>query len=153
MEWAREHKVRPPEFAIADARRTGIDLAWLEDMIAHGTVTHLKSVHGMICAVAEKPAAEPGVAGSLTRPGKLCCCTKRHQNSNSNSTTTSRVIGWKALNCQGHSANWLAALPTLISANREQSHELPLIEWLGPALSENANRSGDLPAIPPPRRA
>src|SRR3954453_10842217 len=27
--WAREHKVRPPEYAIAEARRDGIDVAWL----------------------------------------------------------------------------------------------------------------------------
>src|SRR5215212_7047907 len=29
MVWAREHKVRPPDYAIAAARRARIDLAWL----------------------------------------------------------------------------------------------------------------------------
>src|SRR6188472_3434549 len=29
MEWARVHGVRPPEYAIAEARRARIDLAWL----------------------------------------------------------------------------------------------------------------------------
>src|SRR5262245_30068896 len=30
MAWAREHNVRPPEYAIAEARSAGVDLAWLE---------------------------------------------------------------------------------------------------------------------------
>src|SRR5882757_8124810 len=29
FDWAREHKVRPPEYAIAAAKTTGIDLCWL----------------------------------------------------------------------------------------------------------------------------
>src|SRR5215813_11066218 len=29
MAWARVHGVRPPDYAIAEARRTRIDLAWL----------------------------------------------------------------------------------------------------------------------------
>src|SRR5436190_14983308 len=37
FEWAREHKVRPPEFAIDEARRTGVDLAWLQDITAPGS--------------------------------------------------------------------------------------------------------------------
>jgi hypothetical protein len=151
MEWAREHKVRPPEFAIADARRTGINLAWLGDVTAHGTATHLNGVRGMICTIVDKPPAEPGAAGAFTRAHVRCCCAKRHENANSNSTRRGLIIGWKALNCQGQSANWVAAVPGLISANREQSIELPLIKWLGPALSEVADHSVDLPAIPPPK--
>src|SRR5262249_1134203 len=30
MDWARENGVRPPEYAIADARSAGINLAWLD---------------------------------------------------------------------------------------------------------------------------
>jgi hypothetical protein len=39
----------------------------------------------------------------------------------------------------------------MVSADCGQSDQLPLIEWLGPAVSETADRAGDLPAIPPPK--
>ena len=31
MDWAREHGVRPPEYAIDEARRQRIDLCWLDE--------------------------------------------------------------------------------------------------------------------------
>jgi hypothetical protein len=55
------------------------------------------------------------------------------------------------LKCQGHSANWLAALPTLISVDAALLLELSPIAWLGPAVSEHAGRCAALPAIPPPK--
>jgi hypothetical protein len=152
MEWAREHKVRPPEFAIADARRTGINLAWLEDMTAHGTAAHLNGVHGMTCTIVDKPPAEPGAAGSFTRAHVRCCCAKQHENANSNSTRTGLIIGWKALNCHGQSANWVAALPSLVSSACGQSDEPPLVEWLGPAISDTSDRVAVELLFPPPER-
>jgi hypothetical protein len=142
MEWAREHKVRPPEFAIAAAQRARIDLAWLVEPTDAGS----KSLSASCCA------------RQLRADAPACChennaCCGDHHEPQSGESKSNRVIGWKALNCQGHSSNWLAALPTVVSANRGQSDKLPLIEWLGPALSEHAERASDVPAIPPPQRA
>jgi hypothetical protein len=139
MAWARVHGVRPPEYAIAEARLARINLAWL----AKPTGTASKS----LCCARHLMADAPACCEA-----KRACCSD-HQEQQPSDRKSNRIIGWKALNCQGHSTNWLAAVPTVVSADCGQSDELPLIEWLGPALSENANRSGDLPAIPPPRRA
>jgi hypothetical protein len=140
--WAREHGVRPPEFAIAVARRARIDLAWLIEPTGAAS----KRLSASCCAHQLQ-----GNAHACCHAKKACC--DDHHNQQSSEGKSNRVIGWKALNCQGHSANWLAAVPTLISTNYEQLDELPLIEWLGPAHSEYADRDSDLPAIPPPRRA
>src|SRR3954447_10580110 len=37
MAWARVHGVRPPEFAIAEARRARIDLVWLDESARTGS--------------------------------------------------------------------------------------------------------------------
>src|SRR5690242_4754077 len=37
MAWARVHGVRPPEYAIAEARRARIDLAWLVEPTGAGS--------------------------------------------------------------------------------------------------------------------
>jgi len=142
MAWARLHGVRPPEYAIAAAQRALIDLAWLVEP----TDAASKSLFASCCA------------RQLRADAPACChenkdCCGDHHEQQPSERTSNRVIGWKALNCQGHSANWLAALPTVVSANCGQSDKLPLIEWLGPALSEHVNRASDLPAIPPPQRA
>jgi hypothetical protein len=151
FEWAREHKVRPPEFAIAEARRAGIDISWSQDLTAPGSAGGISGAESMVCSTLKKSPAEPGANGLVAMAKVRCCCSERHAHGSSNSKTASRVIGWKALNCQGHSANWLAAVPTMVSANCGEPQQHPFIEWLGPALSEHANRAGDLPAIPPPK--
>ena len=140
MAWARVHGVRPPEFAIAEARRARIDLAWLVEPTGAGS----KSLSASCCARQLK-ADSPACCRE-----KTACCSHDHDHQPSNSKSN-RVIGWKALNCQGHSANWLATVPTLISTGSIQSDNLPLVEWLGPAVSEHASRASDLPAVPPPR--
>ena len=49
--------------------------------------------------------------------------------------------------------NWLSATPTLIAARPEISHDLPLITWLGPAISEIGRATSACPDLPPPERA
>lgn len=138
FEWARQHQVRPPEYAIAEARRSGVDLAWLK-------------VTTTVCAACEKPSAEPGADEGLRVVRVRCSCCERHVHTKATSKTVDHVIAWRALECKGHSANWLAAVPTLIVSSCRPSQELPLIDWLGPAQSERADRTTDLPAIPPPK--
>jgi hypothetical protein len=153
--WAREHNVRPPEYAIAKARDTGLDLAWLEDSPAPGCFEDSSDIHAKLCVLVEKPPAEPEAAGAhVSDQRRCCCCAERHQPAKSNSTsTTNRVVVWRALDCKGQSANWLAAVPTLIIANDVPLQELRLTEWLGPAFSERANNMCSRPAIPPPKTA
>jgi hypothetical protein len=56
MDWAREHGVRPPDYAIDEARRQRIDLCWLDEPAASQAVK--------TCC-----AAKPG-------HGKPCCCCR-----------------------------------------------------------------------------
>jgi hypothetical protein len=133
MEWARVHGVRPPDFAIAEAQRARIDVAWL-----------VQPAGGDACC-----------AKALVAEARSCCHAKHarcgdHHEEQPAKSQSSRVIGWKALNCQGHSADWVVAVPTLIPNRCGQLDQLVRVEWLGPALSECANRVLDLPAIPPP---
>ena len=138
MAWARVHGVRPPESAIAEARRTKLDLAWLDEPTAVGSKAECCArqlmAESMVCCHA-----------------KQACCGDHHgQEQHPTQSNSNRVIGWKALTCQGHSANWLAAVPTLVSTSGEQLDQLLLIQRLGPNLSEYAGRGTTLPAIPPP---
>jgi hypothetical protein len=133
MDWAREHGVRPPEYAIDEARRQKIDLCWLDEPAGSQMV---KS-----CCVAK--------AGN----GKPCCCCHRDDAAQKNSDkAASRVIVWKALACGGQSLNWLAAVPTLIAVSHELSDRLPLVAWLGPNISVWADGIADEPVVPPPER-
>jgi hypothetical protein len=140
MAWARVHGVRPPEFAIAEARRARIDLAWLVEPTGAGS----KLLSASCCARQLKTEA------TACCHAKKACCSHDHDQEPSDSKSN-RVVGWKALNCQGHSANWLAAVPTLVSVGSQQLQDFRLVEWLGPAVSEHASRASDLPAIPPPK--
>jgi hypothetical protein len=137
MAWARVHGVHPPESAIAEARRARIDLAWLVEPKGAGSKS--------LCCARQLMAESPTCCQA-----KQACCGDHHEQQPSESKSN-RVIGWKVLNCQGHSANWLAAVPTLVSTNFGQSDQLPLIQWLGPAHSDYADRASELPAIPPPK--
>ncbi len=151
FESAREHHVRPPEYAIAAARAAGIDLCWL------GITTHRKSE-------ATTPSCCQRVAdGSLPpccqkRATATCCheeraCCQHTYNRQQTSPRTDHVIVWRTLACQGQSLNWLAAVPTLFKARPAFSHHLPLIAWLGPAASEAADHTIARPDVPPPERA
>jgi hypothetical protein len=138
MKWAREHGVRPPEFAIAEAQRAHIDLAWLAEPTGAGSKS--------LCRVREL-IADPVTCSHL----KKACCSHDHVQPLS-SGTSNRVIGWKALACQGHSANWLSTVPTLVPVNSQRLCDCLWVEWLGPAVSEHADRGSDLPEIPPPKQ-
>jgi len=137
MAWAREHNVRPPEFAIAEARAARIDLAWMNESTGAGAKS--------LCCARELMADVPGCCHAK----KACCCD--HNEQQANESKSNRIIGWKALNCHGHSGLWLAAVPTLVSTNYVHTGAPALVEWVGPVLSEHADRTCDLPALPPPK--
>ncbi len=134
--WARQHGVRPPEFAIAEARRARIDLSWL--------------VRPSKASCARELVAS---APKCCQTGHGCCGRQEDHEHGQNKEESNKVIGWKALNCQGHSSNWVAAVPTLISARVELANKTDLLAWLGPFSSEEAIHVASVPATPPPKSA
>jgi hypothetical protein len=150
FDWAREHKVRPPEFAIAAAQSAGIDLCWLEIQApAHD---------------GPKPACRSRTVAS-TLP--MCCqkrlesccdhsthaCCQKGQDQHKNSSQGGRVVAWRALACQGQSMNWLAAVPTLVVEPPSVSHDLPPVGWLSATLSDAVTCVMSPPDVPPPECA
>jgi hypothetical protein len=134
MDWAHDHGVRPPDYAIDEARRQGIHLCWLDEPAS---------------------AAAKTCCATSSTPGKRCCCCRHHDDHAPAQAhqTASRVVVLRALACGGQSMNWLAAVPTLISARLDVADRLPLISWLGPQLSLIADGIADEPVVPPPERA
>jgi hypothetical protein len=149
--WAQEHKVRPPEYAIAAARRAGLDLAWLGEpamILGHRPATCCSAKTTLTVST----CCQKIIVQCDSAPGHAGCCGEPH-NQAPRGKAANQVIGWRTLECQGHSADWLFAAPPLVDASYATTHELPLIGWLGPALSEHADPLADLPAIPPPEAA
>jgi hypothetical protein len=113
MDWAREHGVRPPEYAIDEARRQKIDLCWLDEP-------------------AESQAVKTCCAAKAGH-NKPCCCCHHDDLSTTDSSDKAarRVVVWKALARGGQSLNWLAAVPTLIAVWHELSDRLALncVAW------------------------
>src|SRR4051794_31006469 len=137
--WARVHNVRPPAFAIAEARRDGIDVAWLHPTAPGSAGGSSGQVEGFHTAVT-KPPAEPGAAAGFESTAsvvKKCahCCSQKHDDRHS-SGNRNRIVGWKALECQGHSSIWLAAVPSLIAINSCPIGDLSLNDWGSPVSSE-----------------
>lgn len=133
VDWAREHGVRPPEYAIDEARRQRIDLCWLDEPA--GSQTAMK------CCAAQ---------GGQNKP--CCCCHHDDAAAKDSDRAASRVVVWKALACGGQSLNWLTAVPTLIAVRHEPADRLPLVAWLGPPISACADGIADEPVVPPPER-
>jgi hypothetical protein len=134
MDWAHDHGVRPPEYAIDEARHQGIDLCWLDD-------PSYSSTTAKICCA------------SKTGSGKPCCCCHHDDHGKDASKVARSIVVWRAMACGGQSMNWLAAVPTLISVRLEAADRLLLISWLGPHTSACADGIADEPIVPPPERA
>jgi hypothetical protein len=133
MDWAREHGILPPEYAIDEARHQGIDLCWLDEP---QSLTASKT-----CSI----------AGSTS--GKRCCCCHRNDHpSTGDAKTSAKIIVWKALACGGQSMNWLAAVPSLIAVRHELADQIPFVSWLGRHNSVCTDGIVDAPVVPPPER-
>lgn len=154
MGWAERHGVRPPEFAIAEARSAGMEVAWLGQP---GGCCHGRGgdVRVKTCVLAAQPPAMPKAACKNGATPSGCCCCGRHAHETTAATSTHdhRVVGWRALECQGKTSNWLAATPTWIRVHDAAAQHLILTGWLGPALSDHAICVSELPATPPPKAA
>ena len=132
FDWAREHGVRPPEFALAEARQLGLDVSWLAGAAGPKQI-------GATCRVAN------------TENCKHSCCPHHEQKSHSSAPTKNdRVIGWRALGCHGQSSDWIASVPTLIAVRLDLSEQLPRAGWLRPASPLFNEGLADNPPVPPP---
>jgi len=150
LAWARKQGVRPPEFAIAGAKRAGADLNWLADN-SKNVAVNTKNKSCCIVKSATRSCCVKCTAG-VPATSERACCASRHDKVASRKVA-SHVVGLRALQCGGQSLNWLAAVPTLIMLRPQLSHELPLVARLRPAASDVAEGLTDDPAVPPPERA
>lgn len=151
LAWARKHGVRPPRFAIAEAKRNGLDVQRLAD-IGQRPAKPSRTC----CSRRATPTPSGGCASQATAhrtaaAAKSCCATRPSPTASQESGR--RVVVLRALSCQGQSIEWLAAVPSLIKVPLDDSYELPLVAWLGPPLSEIAMGVAESPAPPPPKRA
>jgi hypothetical protein len=144
LAWARENGVEPPAFALVEARREGL----LADSPSSATCC-AKRAAGDAPSCCQKQSL-------ASDAGEPACCQK-HIVLRSVARTSERpnqsIVAWRALACGGHSLQWLAAVPTLVTARSACLHQLPLVAWLGPAASERGQGLSDDPAVPPPERA
>lgn len=148
LAWAKQNGVKPPAFALAEAKRAGLDAA--------GRPISTKIVRVSLAATAasktptccQKKAASSCCQSSSERS----CCTSRTAVA-AKSDESNFVIGFRALACHGQSLNWLAAVPTLITVELNLADEFPLVAWLGPHSSDIAAGVTDAPTPPPPERA
>ena len=147
--WAREHNVRPPEYAIAAAKLARLDLAWLGIKSSPQIATSASSCCRQVAnSSAPRPCCQKRASAATCAGGQVC-----HKSGEKKSKNDGQVVMWRALACHGQSMNWLAAVPTLIVARPQESYALPVVAWLGPAHSETAERGSSSPEVPPPERA
>jgi hypothetical protein len=147
LAWAKENNVRPPEFALVEARNAGFDTSRWDGSPKLVTA----SVAAKSCCSTKKTAAvDPSCCSQKGVAAHTCCSSKGDSESNDDDHS---IIGWRALACHGQSLNWLAAVPTLIAVELELADEFPLVAWLGPHSSDSAAGVSDAPTPPPPERA
>lgn len=139
LAWAARNGVAPPDFALAEAGRAGLD----------ATGQRLVSAKAVHAAVATE---------SCCSKRQTCCdshsksCCESHHGPKSEAKSD-YVVAWRALACHGQSLQWLAAVPTLISVELDCSHDLAPTAWLLPQASHIASPLADAPNPPPPERA
>jgi hypothetical protein len=147
LAWAAKNDVVPPDFAIAEARRAGLD-ATGRSLAAPIAVKGISAQY----RCASHSCCKPAAAGS--------CCSS-HTNSNTKANykhheskhRTNHLAGWRALACQGQTLGWLAAVPSLIVVDPDFSPQLLPTTWLGHLVSEKAFEVAFAPSLPPPERA
>lgn len=149
--WARKHGVRPPAFAIAQARLARLNVSWLANQGPNAPaasprkccIASTRQAHAACC---QKP-----LAAANAKAGHACCSTVTTESQPT--TSAGSVIGWQALKCRGNSLNWLAAVPPLVGSRLGLSQDFPRVRWLGPTSSEHVKTASTSPATPPPESA
>jgi len=147
--WAQKNGVRPPDFAVAEAHAAGFDLAWLSSV---GT-GKLVCQAGGCCSHKHTANTRPCCQTKTTTAA--CCSQKPAATADQDSPreTSSRVVGWQAQKCAGHSMNWLAAVPIVMFAETAPEFQPLLASLLGPVHSDSPAGTLDAPVVPPPELA
>lgn len=151
MAWARKHGVRPPAYAVAAARRAGLDVGWLTS--SNGSC---HDAGAATCCAASSAGARPacceqGLSQASAKSATKCCGDqgKRQQEIEPNAD---QVVGWRAFKCQGHSGSSIVALPTSLVVRCHVSDDFALVRWLGPNDSDRVSSFSLAPLVPPPER-
>lgn len=118
-------------------------LAWAE----REGVTPPAYVLAQLEAETAKPACCQKQNRCCTSIATNSCCSKEV----AKDTKDRGVVGWRALECQGHKAGWLVATPTVVAAIHPVVISAPRITWLGPLGSDHAPTLSYPPVEPPPR--
>lgn len=152
FDWAREHHVRPPEYAIAAAQNAGLDLCWLgiESDKHHDDDGCPYCANKKIVAVTLPPCCQAKMKSCCDHGAHGCCEQEHKQNK---STSGDSIVAWRALGCHGQSMNWLAAVPSLLVPPSDLSCDLPRVAWLGASVSDTAKCVPFSPSVPPPECA
>jgi hypothetical protein len=152
--WARRNGVRPPDFAIAQARAAKFDLAWI------GKHTRAKACDQLNCC------DEKNVIAESTAPGRSCCSSRvkdaalqtthsccTHKSAYKHESKHFNVIGFQALKCGGHSLDWLAAVPSLVGSLPIVQFDAPPCAWQRPVATACISAAAEPPLLPPPEVA
>ncbi len=151
LTWARDNDVRPPDFALAEARLVGLDVSeWLP-----GEDCCTSAAESTCCTERSAPAAE-AVCCCHCEPAvvvverRVTCCASVEPKAH---PKTDFVVAWRAMKCNGQSLDSVAAVPMLISDRPQPAGELHFAYWLQAPASSVAAGVSHLPPVPPPERA
>jgi hypothetical protein len=142
--WAKRHRVRPPAFAIAEARAAGIDTAWLEPG-GHAVAT----CAAPSCCQAKLATSTRSCCKRSDESGVARSCCKPREKEPQGTT----VIAWRALKCDGKSIHWLCAVPTSYTVRPGFQFDTAPTAWLYPMPPAAHHSAAESPAVPPPERA
>lgn len=148
LAWAQKHGVKPPAFALAEAKLAGLDACGQPVKEKIVRVALATKAAGKTPTCCQKKATASCCKSS---GGRSCCSSQKADIAKSDESNF--VIGFRALACHGQSLSWLAAVPTLITIELSLADEFPLVSWLGPHSSNIAAGVSDVPTPPPPERA
>jgi hypothetical protein len=149
LSWAKSHGVRPPEFAIAEARQAGIRLDGVADSSA-------PAVAAKSCCAAKQRHNNGNYSHEpvLTESSQKIVTDVASDGAATKATNISHhVIGWRALGCRGQSLNWLAAVPALVADHLHATMPAPIVVWVLCIPLDIAGGVPSDPAVPPPKRA
>ncbi len=162
--WARKHDVRPPKFAIDEARRMGLALSDCEPQASRSAApTSCCSAHTVPCCESHKakakdccpPAAGKDAAGAQQSRAAVELPAAGRTADSSRITTTDRdtVLLLNALRCRGVGENWYGLAvatppPSLVRCAADASWD----ELFGVPLHDYQPAHHQPPA-PPPRYA
>lgn len=135
LAWAKENGVTPPKFVKLQAE---LDKS------------HERSL-AVLPPCCRAAAAERSCCSNTGSEG--ACCEQK-SDSHQQAERTDRIVGWRALKCQGQSLLWLAAVPSVIEPKTQVVTYRPgLSQRLGPPTSITGDGISQRPPVPPPRHS